>query len=102
MSKEMVIEELDKKVFKGLTFKTNKKIKVAAEGGGEADAYVPDEVPLSHEHILTAKDLGTHIQLVTADGRKHRVVKPPDPPAPPKAKEEGKGKEEGKANKGGK
>jgi len=70
----MEISELDKRLLKGLTFKTNKKM-TKSEEGKEVEFFVPDEVPLAPEHILSVKDLTTHVQLVTADGRKHRVSK---------------------------
>lgn len=59
---------------KGLKFHTHKKIKVQ-EDGKEIDRFIPDQVDLVPEHLLSAKDKGDHLSIVSGDGLKHKIPK---------------------------
>ena len=68
-------EQLDPKHLKGLEYKTADVKEVKNESGRKSVVHSPVVVDLAPEHVLSHKDYGTHIHIVTKDGRKHKVVK---------------------------
>lgn len=66
---------LTKGMLAGLKFNTTKKGKRTGDDGREVDALFPIQVEMKPEHVLSAKEYGDHIVLVSADGRKHKIVR---------------------------
>lgn len=74
----------------GLMFHTSEK-RFKEENGKEIPYYVPAQIPMKPEHVLSAKEVGDITVIVSKDGRKHRIGKPEE------GKEEGKKKEKKKS-----
>lgn len=64
----------DKKWLEGLKFKTS-EAKVIEEEGRKVKKFVPKERALKQEDVLSWKDNGNSVVLVTADGQKVTVSK---------------------------
>lgn len=65
----------DKKWLEGLKFKTSEPREVKGEDGRPGKQHIPKERALRQEDILSWKDNGNSVVLVTADGQKYTVSK---------------------------
>ncbi len=71
----MADEKLDPKYLEGLKYKTADVKTKKNDSGRETVVHSAVEEALSHKHILGWKDYGSHVHIVTRDGRKHKVAK---------------------------
>lgn len=69
----------------GLTFNTTREIEQQVEGK-TIKVRQADRVPMLPEHVLSSKEVGDVLVIVSADGRKHRIPKAA-PPKPSRKKE---------------
>jgi len=69
------MEQIDKKYLKGLKFRSSKARDVKGEDGRKIKQRFPTERPLTPADVLSWKDTGASIVLVTADGQKVTVEK---------------------------
>jgi len=63
-------EAIDKKYLAGLVYRSSKQKK-----GDKGKVNIPTERPLTVADVLSWKDNGATVTVVTADGRKHSVSK---------------------------
>lgn len=68
-------EKIDWKLLKGLKYKTSEGKRVN-EDGRNVMKYAPVERPMRPEDVLSWKDNGQTVTMVTADGQKLTVEKP--------------------------
>ncbi len=66
--------KIDAELLKGLKFRTSREI-TRMEEGKEVKSFVPNEVPLTTENVLSHRDKGDQVIIVAADGQKHVVSK---------------------------
>lgn len=64
----------DRRWLKGLKFRTAEPQKTT-EDGRKKTKYIPKERSLTPEDVLSWKDYGDHVVIVTADGQKVTVEK---------------------------
>lgn len=67
-------EKLDPKLLKGLKYKTS-DVKEVEENGRKVKKFIPTERALKIEDVLSWRDAGDSVVIVTADGKKHQVEK---------------------------
>lgn len=72
--KEEKSMNIDAKFLKGLKFRTS-EAKEIEEDGRKVKRFFPKERPLTPEDVLSSKDYGDSIVLVTADGQKLTIDK---------------------------
>lgn len=66
--------KLDPKWIEGLVFRSS-EVKEIEEDGRKVKRYTPTERPMKPSDVVSWKDYGDHVVLVTADGQKVRVKK---------------------------
>ncbi len=93
----MSTRPIDARYLKGLKFHSAES-KTVVEDGRKVKKFMPTERPLEPEDVLSWKDKGDSVVIVTADGRKVTVSKSGKPVVPPdektgKDKNGGKGKD---------
>ncbi len=79
-------KEIDSKLLKGLKFRTS-TVELVEKEGRKVKKFTPVERPLAADDVLSWKDTGSAVVIVTKDGQKITVEKDD---------EEGKGKGKGK------
>lgn len=70
------MEQIDRKLLKGLKFRTSEAKTVTDENGVKKKKYFPTERALEPDDVLAWKDQGDVVVIVAGDGQKHRVEKP--------------------------
>lgn len=73
-AQEEAIQDINPKWLDGFTFRgaTPKEVE---EDGRKRMKYIPFERPLKPEDVLSFKDYGPHVVIVTKDGKKYTVKK---------------------------
>lgn len=71
---------------KGLKFQTSRVVEVEEDGKKVKKSY-PDQIDMLPEHVLSTREEGDRLIIVSADGRKHRVPKNGGEPAGKKSGE---------------
>lgn len=71
----VVTEELDPKYLTGLTYGDAEEREVEVEGGAKKKKKFPRTQPMKLKHVLSWKDCGKELVIVSKDGKKHRVKK---------------------------
>ncbi len=69
--------EVEQKHLAGLTYRTSEKKKIKGDDGDVAAKYVASERQLKVADILSQKDNGDSLTIVTKDGKKYTVPKTP-------------------------
>lgn len=65
---------IDAKYLKGLKFRSAEE-KVVEEDGRKVKKFIPTERPMTPKDVISFKDFGNSIVIVTADGQKVTVEK---------------------------
>lgn len=73
-TKEVKETKLMKKWIEGLIF-TGSEAKVEKKDGRKLKKFIPVERPMTEEDVLSWKDYGKYVVIVTADGQKVQVEK---------------------------
>ena len=69
------MERIDKKYLKDLTFSSSRTREKEGKDGKKIIQHLPTERALQPEDVLSWKDYGETIVMVTADGHKYTVEK---------------------------
>ena len=69
--------EVEQKHLAGLTYRTSEKKKIKGDDGDVAVKYVAFERQLKVSDILSQRDTGDSLTIVTKDGKKYTVPKTP-------------------------
>ena len=67
-------EAIDVRYLKGLTYRDAEEREIEEQGVKKIKKF-PREAALRPEHVLSWRDAGKEIVIVSADGRKHKVAK---------------------------
>lgn len=65
---------IDEKLLQGLRFRYSEE-KIVTENGRKIKKYIPQERDLTVDDILSMKDYGDSLMIVTADGKKYSIQK---------------------------
>ncbi|MBI5075625.1 MAG: hypothetical protein HZB62_10740 [Nitrospirae bacterium] len=68
-------KEIEAKYLRGLKFRTSTSEVVAKDGGRKVKQFTPVERALEADDVLSWKDTGNAVVIVTADGQKITVQK---------------------------